>query len=76
MITEFNLKMYDLVINCRHIDQVTIQWIEEMPQARILAISARWLHSKDFLTRRMDGLEKVGESSLTLIPIDYEINEK
>ena len=66
MIINFTLTMNNLVIDCQLIDQVILEWTESMPEARLLAISARWLHSDKFLTQRMNGLCRVGESSLTI----------
>lgn len=70
MQVQFILDMYDLVINGRHIDEVIIDWLEEMEEGQILAISTEWLSSSHYLTKRMTGLHSVGESSLTIEPID------
>jgi hypothetical protein len=41
-----------------------------MDQDEILELSHRWITSKNFLTQRMDGLTRVGESSLTIEPLE------
>jgi hypothetical protein len=33
-------------------------------------MSQKWISSQNFLTRRMIGLQRVGESSLTIEPVD------
>jgi hypothetical protein len=70
MRVKFVLTMDDLLVNDRSIDQVVLDWESEMEQAEILEISHQWITSKNFLTRRMVGLNRVGESSLTIEPLD------
>lgn len=36
----------------------------------LLDISHNWITSQNFLTQRMTGLSRVGESSLTIEPLD------
>jgi len=47
-----------------------IDWIEDVSQERVLEMSHEWITSKNFLTERMLGLKKVGESSLTIEPVE------
>ncbi len=70
MKVKFVLTMGDLVVADRSIDQVVLDWESEMEQTEILEISHRWITSKNFLTQRMVGLSRVGESSLTIEPLD------
>lgn len=70
MKVKFVLTMDDLLVNDRSIDQVVLDWESEMEQTEILEISHQWITSKNFLTRRMVGLNRVGESSLTIEPLD------
>jgi len=70
MKVKFVLTMDDLVVADRSIDQVVLDWESEMEQTEILEISHQWITSKNFLTQRMVGLSRVGESSLTIEPLD------
>ena len=51
-------------------DQLILEWEEEMKQERVLKIANEWITSKDPLTQRMVGLSRVGESSLTIEPVE------
>jgi hypothetical protein len=70
MKVKFVLTMDDLMVGDQSIDQVVLDWESEMEQTEILEISHQWITSKNFLTRRMVGLNRVGESSLTIEPLD------
>jgi len=70
MKVKFVLTMDDLVVADESIDQVVLDWESEMEQTEILEISHQWITSKNFLTQRMVGLSRVGESSLTIEPLD------
>jgi hypothetical protein len=70
MKVKFVLTMEDLVVNDRIIDQVVFDWESEVDQEEILELSHRWITSRNFLTTRMNGLSRVGESSLTIEPLD------
>ncbi len=70
MKVKFVLTMDDLVVDDRQIDQVVLDWETEMDQGEILELSHQWITSKNFLTRRMEGLTRVGESSLTIEPME------
>ena len=69
MKVKFVLTMDDLVVADRSIDQVVLDWESEMEQTEILEVSHQWITSKNFLTQRMVGLSRVGESSLTIEPV-------
>jgi hypothetical protein len=70
MKVKFVLTMDDLVVDDRRIDQVVLDWQSEMDQTEILEVSHKWITSKNFLTTRMIGLTRVGESSLTIEPLE------
>jgi len=70
MKVKFVLTMDDLVVEDQMIDQVIFDWQSEMEHSEILEVSHNWITSKNFLTRRMVGLTRVGESSLTIEPLD------
>lgn len=70
MKVKFVLTMDDVVVNDQCFDQVIMDWIDELQQEEILEISQRWITTQNFLTTRMQGLERVGESSLTIEPLE------
>jgi hypothetical protein len=70
MKVKFVLTMDDLVVEDRVVDQVILDWEAEMDQSDILELSHLWITSRNFLTRRMVGLIRVGESSLTIEPLE------
>ncbi len=52
------------------IDRLTISWINDATEEEVLSMSGKWISAKNFLTQRMTDLKKVGESSLTIEPIE------
>lgn len=70
MKVRFTLAMDDLTVDDRHFDSVTIDWVSDVAQEEVLKMSQQWMTAQNFLTRRMEGLQRVGESSLTIEPID------
>ncbi|MBU8934003.1 MAG: hypothetical protein KOO62_08335 [candidate division Zixibacteria bacterium] len=72
MRVKFVLTMDDLLVDDQDIDHLILDWESDMEQSEILELSHQWITSKNFLTRRMVGLMRVGESSLTIEPIDEE----
>ncbi len=70
MKVKFTLTMDDLTVDDLHYDEVVIDWISEVEQDEVLDLSQKWITSQNFLTRRMIGLQRVGESSLTIEPLD------
>jgi hypothetical protein len=52
------------------IDRLIISWISDISEEEVLNMSGRWIGTKDFLTQRMTDLKKVGESSLTIEPVE------
>lgn len=74
MRVKFVLTMDDLVVNDRTVDQVVLDWESDLDQDEILDVSHRWITSRNFLTQRMDGLIRVGESSLTIEPLEETDN--
>lgn len=67
---KFTLNMEDLVVEGNEIDNMILDWEEDITQERVLEISNMWISSQTFLTERMMGLSKVGESSLTIEPVE------
>jgi hypothetical protein len=64
--------MDDVVVNDMSIDQLILDWEAEVDQSEILQVSHQWITSRNFLTQRMDGLMQVGESSLTIEPLEED----
>jgi hypothetical protein len=70
MKVKFTLNMINLVVDDKPINKITFSWVSDLSQEEILSMSKEWLKDKNFLTSRMQGLEKVGESSLTIEPLE------
>jgi hypothetical protein len=70
MKVKFVLTMDDLVVADEEIDQVILDWESDVDQQEILELSHSWITSRNFLTQRMIGLTRVGESSLTIEPLE------
>jgi len=70
MMVKFVLTMEDLMVEDRHIDCLEFGWTGDLSQDEILALSRKWITTQNFLTDRMVGLDRVGESSLTIEPFD------
>ena len=70
MKVKFILTMEDLVVEDQNIDRVIFNWETDIEQSDILKLSHEWITSQNFLTQRMDGLTRVGESSLTIEPME------
>ncbi|MDF1543860.1 MAG: hypothetical protein P1R58_02015 [bacterium] len=75
MKVKFVLTMDNLVVDDQSIDQVVLDWESDVDQEQILDVSHRWITSKNFLTTRMDGLTRVGESTLTIEPLEEVSDE-
>jgi hypothetical protein len=74
---KFTLNMENLTISTHkqdqkeeQIDRLIISWISDISEEEVLNMSGRWIGTKDFLTQRMTDLKKVGESSLTIEPVE------
>ena len=66
----FTLTMEDLNVNGTRIDQCTLEWTDDLTEDEILDCSQQWITSENFLTTRMKGLRSVGESALTIEPVE------
>lgn len=65
----FTLNMEDLIVSGNPIDSLVLDWIDDVSQQQVMEMSQQWISSQTFLTDRMTGLYKVGESSLTIEPV-------
>ncbi|HOD67067.1 MAG TPA: hypothetical protein PKW75_09500 [candidate division Zixibacteria bacterium] len=72
MRVKFVLTMDNLVVDDKSIDQVVLDWEANVDQSEILQLSHQWITSRNFLTQRMLGLVQVGESSLTIEPLEED----
>ena len=72
MRVKFVLTMDNLVVDDRSIDQLILDWEADVDQSEILQLSHQWITSRNFLTQRMLGLMQVGESSLTIEPLEED----
>ncbi len=70
MKVRFTLTMDDLLVDDEQYDSVVIDWISEVQESEVMEMSQKWITSQNFLTRRMIGLQQVGESSLTIEPVN------
>ena len=70
MLVKFVLTMEDLKIEDESIDSLEFNWTGDLSQDEILNLSREWITTQNFLTDRMVGLDRVGESSLTIEPIE------
>ncbi len=77
MKVKFTLNMENLTVASQkktegeeQIDRLTISWISDISEEEVLNMSGRWIGTKDFLTQRMTDLKRVGESSLTIEPVE------
>lgn len=74
MRVKFVLTMDDVVVNDQVVDQIIMDWESEIDQAEVLEVSHKWITTQNFLTQRMVGLTRVGESSLTIEPLENADN--
>lgn len=70
MKVKFTLTMDDIRVDQREIDSLIIDWIDDVNEQEVLDLSHRWISTQNFLSQSMEGLERVGESSLTIEPLD------
>ncbi len=66
---KFTLNMENLEVGGSKIDAMILDWVDEVSQEQVLEMSQQWISSQTFLTERMVGLRRVGESSLTIEPV-------
>ena len=50
--------------------EIRIVWEGDISSSELLQQSTKWITSRNFLTDRMEDLDEVGESSLTIEPIE------
>ena len=67
---KFILTMKDAVVTDKKIDSIEFEWIEYLNSEEAVERSRTWITSHNFLTGRMTGLSRVGESQLTMEPLE------
>jgi hypothetical protein len=70
MKVKFTLTMDKVTVEGKDIDSIILDWESDVDYNEVLAISHNWISSQNFLTQRMSGLTHVGESSLTIEPLE------
>ena len=70
MKVKFTLVMDDVTVDRQFIDCIAIEWIEEVDEEKVLDLSHQWISTQNFLSNRMEGLTEIGESSLTIEPLE------
>lgn len=70
MKVKFTLAMEDVSVAGQHYDALVLDWVSDVSEEEVLAMSQAWITSQHFLTERMAGLKRVGESSLTIEPVE------
>ena len=72
MLVRYILTMDNLKVHGEQIDNLVVDWEDNTSQDEIMRLSQKWITSRNFLTERMNGLSEVGESSLTIEPLEVE----
>ncbi|HSG98936.1 MAG TPA: hypothetical protein VLB27_02735 [candidate division Zixibacteria bacterium] len=72
MKVKFTLTMDDVTVAENDIDCLIIDWIDDVDEQEVIDLSHRWISTQNFLSKSMEGLTRVGESSLTIEPIDID----
>lgn len=72
MKVRYILTMEDLVIHGEPVQSLTIDWQDDATREQVMGFSQKWITSHNFLTSRMNGLSEVGESSLTIEPVESD----
>ena len=70
MRVRYILTMDNLLVHGEHIENLVVDWEDESSHDEIMHLSQKWISSRNFLTERMNGLSEVGESSLTIEPLE------
>ena len=70
MQVRFTLCLKKVVLDSRFLDEISLEWISEATPQEVLDMSQKWITTQNFLTRRMSGVKKVGESSFTIQPLE------
>jgi hypothetical protein len=72
MKVRYILTMDNLLVHGERIENLIVDWEDDSTHDEIMRLSQKWITSRNFLTDRMNGLTEVGESSLTIEPIELK----
>jgi hypothetical protein len=70
---KFTLSMDKARVAGRDFDQLILEWSQDVSQQQVLEMSQQWISDQSFLTNHMAGLNRVGESSLTIEPVGEDV---
>ena len=70
MQVRFTLALKKVLVNSLLVDEITLEWVSEATPQEVLEMSQKWITTQNFLTQRMSGVKKVGESSFTIEPLE------
>ena len=70
MQVRFTLSLRNVLVDERFVDEVCLEWIAKATPEEVLEMSQKWITSQNFLTQRLSGVKRVGESSFTIEPLE------
>lgn len=70
MQVKFVLTLKNAVIDRTHIETFILEWVNDVSVQEIMEMSQKWISAQNFLTERMNGLERVQESTFTIEPLE------
>ncbi len=70
MQVRFTLALRNVLLRDRFVDEISLEWEADSTPEEVLEMSQKWITTQNFLTQRMSGVKKVGESSLTIEPLE------
>lgn len=70
MQVKFTLILKKVQVNSSLVDEIGLEWVSEATPQEVLDMSQKWITTQNFLTQRMSGVKKVGESSFTIEPLE------
>ena len=73
MKVRYILTMENLVVHGKRIDNLRIDWQDNATLEEVMEFSHKWLMTQNFLTSHMNGLSEVGESSITIEPVEENV---
>lgn len=68
MRVECTLTMRGVEFRNKSIDEVIINWLQDFDSESLIHVSAQWLHTERYLTKKIPGLLAVREAHLELLP--------
>ena len=68
---KFTLTMIKPVVEGKTFDEIGISWTNVITNSELDKISTEWLDEANSLVKRMKGLDKVGEHSLTVEQVQW-----